>query len=373
MEALAAMPFSRGNDAELLIDGEATFSAIFRAIDDARDYVLAQFYIIKDDQLGREFKARLIGKAGEGVRVHLLYDEIGCLGLPGRYLEELRQAGVRVSAFNTTKGTRNRFQLNFRNHRKVVVVDGQVAFVGGLNVGDEYMGRGKVFSHWRDTHACIRGPAVHAVQIAYCEDWYWATHELPELDWDLVQSGTGDKNVLVIPTGPADDLETCGLFFTHSIHAARERVWIASPYFVPDSKVIAALQIAALRGVDVRVLLPEKADHTLVWLSSFSYYEETKPYGVKLYRYQPGFLHQKVMLVDSDVASVGTPNLDNRSFRLNFEIILLFLDHDFASRVETMLEEDFADARLVEQDDLSSRALWFKFAVRAARLMAPLQ
>jgi cardiolipin synthase len=305
--------------------------------------------------------------------VYLLYDEIGCIRLPGSYLRELKNAGVDVSPFNTTKGIRNRFQLNFRNHRKVVIVDGRIAYTGGLNVGDEYVGRSETFGRWRDTHVCVRGPAVQAVQFAFVEDWYWATHRVPKLNWSPARSGSGDKNVLVIPSGPADDLETCGLFFVHAIHSARRRVWIASPYFVPNSKVVAALQIAALRGVDVRILLPEKADHVLVWLSSFSYYNETEPFGVRLFRFQPGFLHQKAMLVDDDIAAVGTANLDNRSFRLNFEITLMIVDEEFGARIKDMFEQDFADSRMVEQGELDARPMWFKFAVGVARLLAPIQ
>ena len=373
MEELAAMPFTRYNDVELLVDGEQTFGAIFQGIESAREYVLAQFYIIKDDALGREFQAALMKKARSGVRVYLLYDEIGCIRLPGSYLKELKNAGVDVSPFNTTKGIRNRFQINFRNHRKAVIVDGRAAYTGGLNVGDEYMGRSPAFGSWRDTHICVRGPAVQAVQFAFVEDWYWATHRVPELRWTPRRSSSGDKNVLVIPSGPADDLETCGLFFVHAIHSAKHRVWIASPYFVPDPKVVAALQIAALRGVDVRILLPEKADHVLVWLSSFSYSSEIKLYGVKLFRYQPGFLHQKAMLVDDDVAAVGTANLDNRSFRLNFEITLVIADEEFAARVKDMFERDFASSRMVEQGELDAQPIWFKFGVGVARLLAPIQ
>ena len=373
LEELAAMPFTRYNDAELLIDGEETFKAMFEGIESARKYILVQFFIIKDDLLGREFQSALIKKAGEGVRVYLLYDEIGCIRLPSRYLNELRNAGVHVSPFNTTKGIRNRFQLNFRNHRKLLIADGRIGFTGGLNVGDEYMGRNESFGPWRDTHVCVHGPAVQAMQFSFVEDWYWATHGVPDLEWTPVRPESGDKNILVIPSGPADDLETCGLFFVHAIHSARHRVWISSPYFVPNSKVVAALQIAALRGVDVRILLPEKADHILVWLSSFSYYNETAPFGVRLYRYQPGFLHQKAMLVDDDIAAVGSANLDNRSFRLNFEIMLLIVDEAFGARVKKMFEDDFANSSMVEQGELDARPVWFKFGVGVARLLAPIQ
>jgi len=374
-EGLAKMPFTRGNDGSLLIDGNATFGAIFAAIEEAKEYVLVQFFIVKDDELGRELKARLIAKAREGIRVYFVYDEIGSFSLRrSSYAAECREAGIDIRPFHTTKGKRNRFQVNFRNHRKIVVVDGQVAFVGGLNVGDEYMGRHPVLSPWRDTHMRIEGPAVLGVQLAFVEDWYWAAHELPELDWTPRRSSTQtDMRMLVLPTGPADSLETCALFFDAVIHGARNRLWIASPYFVPDEAVVRALQFAGLRGVDVRIMLPEKADHKLVYLSSFSYLAETEPSGVKIYRYQPGFLHQKVMLIDDDVATVGTANLDNRSFRLNFEITMVVADRSFAREVETMLERDFESCRQTTLEDLEKRPFWFRVAVRFARLMAPIQ
>jgi len=193
------------------------------------------------------------------------------------------------------------------------------------------------------------------------------------LNWDPEAADGGEQEVLALASGPADPFETCGLFFVHAIHSARHRVWIASPYFVPDAQVIAALQLAALRGVDVRVMLPEKPDHVLVYLSAFSFIEETEAAGVKIYRYQPGFLHQKVILVDDEFAAVGTANLDNRSFRLNFEITIAAADARFAAEVRAMLEEDFAACRLVKSEDLTGRSFWFRLAVSVSRLMAPIQ
>ncbi len=372
VEELVRIPFTRGNDAKLLVDGEATFGAIFAAIDAAERYVLVQFFIIHADDLGNELKRKLIAKASSGVRVYLLYDEIGSYSLPKGYVEELRGAGVQVEAFKTTKGPRNRFQINFRNHRKIVVVDGRTAYIGGHNVGDEYMGRDHEIGRWRDTHVQIEGPSVQVAQLTFIEDWYWATHEVPALDWVPKAAPNGDRHLLVFPTGPADQLDSCGLFFGIAIHRAVRRVWIASPYFVPDTQVIAALQIAALRGVDVRILLPEKPDHKLVYLASFSYYDETLPYGVKIYRYMPGFLHQKVVLVDDDYAAVGTANMDNRSFRLNFEVSVLFADRPFVKEVSAMLEEDFNESRECSLEEFHRRPLAFKMAVAFARLLSPI-
>jgi len=373
LEMLALMPFTHSNRAKLLINGQETFEAIFKGIDSARSYVLVQFYILEDDTAGRKLQSRLIRKAQSGVRVYLLYDEIGSFALPRAYIEKLRSAGVQVSPFHSTKGKANRFQLNFRNHRKIVVVDGRTAFVGGLNVGDEYLEGTPKLGPWRDTHLELEGPCVQGVQLVFVEDWHWAVHEVPDLHWEPKPARDKNQNILVLPTGPADELESCGLFFLEAINGARERLWIASPYFVPDDPIVSALQLAALRGVDVRLALPEKADHLLVYLSSFSYIEEAEKAGVKIYRYQPGFLHHKVMLVDDELAAVGTANMDNRSFRLSFEITIVVNDPGFAGEVEAMFRDDLAHCRQIDPGGLTERPFWFRVAVRIARLLAPVQ
>jgi len=371
---LARMPFFAQNKGRLLIDGEATFSAIFDSIDTATDYVLVQFFIIKDDELGRELQQRLIQKAREGVRIYLLYDAIGSHKLPASYLQSLRDAGIEAVAFSGSgRGGGHFFRINFRNHRKIVVVDGHTAYVGGHNVGNEYVGKSKNpdLRPWRDTHVEVYGPAVLGIQLAFLEDWYWATHQIPKVSAEPVFANTDNQRVLVLPSGPADDLDTCGLLFTELIHSARQRIWIVSPYFVPDDTVVSALQLAALRGVDVRIMLPEKPDHMLVYLAKFSYLAETLPFGIKVFSYHAGFLHQKVVLVDNEIAGIGTANLDNRSFRLNFEITLLFVDKTCVKDVENMLENDFSHCRQMEMKEIEQRSLWFKLATKLARLFSP--
>jgi cardiolipin synthase len=372
-EGLAGMPVLKGNRVDLLIDGDATFKSILAGIDEAKEYVLVQFYIVHDDGLGRALKEHLIAKAKEGVRVYFLYDEIGSHALPNGYKKELGDAGVDVREFNTRKGSRNRFQLNFRNHRKIVVTDGRVAWIGGHNVGDEYLGKDPEFGHWRDTHVRIEGPAVLNAQISFLEDWHWATDTLPKLSWTAHPAPDGsDSRVLIIPTGPADDLETCNLMFVHAINSAQKRIWIASPYFVPEHSVIVALQLAGLRGVDVRILVPEKPDQMLVYLAAYSYFDEAGQTGVKFYRYQDGFLHEKAMLIDDEVATIGTANFDNRSFRLNFEITAVVVDPEFIPKVERMFEEDFKRSRLMEEGEYDRKPWYFRLGVRTARLTAPI-
>ena len=369
---LAQLPITRHNRCRLLVDGHTTFEQIFASMETAVRFVLVQFYIVHDDGLGRELKARMVRKAQEGIDVYFLYDEIGSHDLPQSYLSELRNAGVAVSAFHSTRGKANRFQINFRNHRKIVIVDGTVGYVGGHNVGDEYISAHEKFGAWRDTHVEVQGPGVLALQFAFIEDWCWATGAIPELDWTLQKAVEGGDEVLVIPSGPADRLETCGLMFLHAIHTARERIWIATPYFVPDDKILAAMKLAVLRGVDVRIIIPGKPDHRLMHLASFAHYDRLLPLGVRILRYSEGFMHQKVFLVDDECAAVGTANLDNRSFRLNFEVTLVNYHEPFVKEVEAMLLADMARSRAVKLEDYTGRSIFFKFAVKAVSLLEPI-
>jgi cardiolipin synthase len=371
---VSQIPFLSGNEVELLVDGEATFDSIFEGISRAEKVLLVQFYIIKDDVLGKEFARRLIERAKAGVKVHLLYDDVGSFWLPRAYKRTLRDAGIRVNGFNH----RHRFlrflgptRIQYRNHRKIVVVDGREAWIGGLNVGDEYMGRSKRFGAWRDTHVRIKGPAVLAAELSFREDWEWATGEaLPAIRSAIDVSG--DQSVLIMPTGPADKLESCAIAFDDVIGQSKERLWIVSPYFVPDTSMETALYAAALRGVDVRVLVPEKPDHRIVWMASIAHAYRMISHGIDVYRYPGGFLHEKVILVDDRIAGVGTVNFDNRSFRINFEITMWFTHERMLKDIETMLEADFGRAKKVTPRSKESRSLLTRFVGEAARLLSPI-
>jgi len=370
LEQLVSMPFTRGNSARLLADGAATFRAIFDALERAERYALVQFFIVRDDDIGREFEAALLACRARGVEVAFLYDEIGSRKLSRRFQRSLRESGVRITPFRTTRGPENRLQLNFRNHRKLVVVDGRVAFLGGINVGDEYLGRGPLGA-WRDTFVRLEGPTVQGVQLAFLEDWHWATDELPAWDWTPRRAPADDQLALVLPTGPADPLETASLMFVTLFQSAEERLWISTPYFVCDSQVLGALELAALRGVDVRILLPAYSDYRVVHLAGWTYLDDLTRLGVRIHEYRAGFLHQKLVLVDDEVVLVGTKNLDNRSLRLNFEISALVVDPAFAAEVRDRLTEDFAASEELPEGALAARPLWLRVAARTARLFAP--
>ncbi|GAA0285313.1 cardiolipin synthase [Rhodovulum strictum] len=370
-EAIAGLHAVSGNGVRLLVDGPATYAAIFAAIDRAERFVLVQTYILRDDDLGRDLQRRLIARAQAGCKVRLLYDALGSHRLPAAYGAALREAGVVVADFHSLRRPHSRFQVNFRNHRKIVVVDGREGFLGGHNVGDEYVGRDARIGRWRDTHLALSGPAVAQLQLIFAEDWFWATEERLDLDWQP-PAAAQDLDVLVVAPGPADRLETGSLYFCNAIHAAQHRIWIASPYFVPDTDILSALSLAALRGVDVRILVAARRDHWLVWLAAFAYFDEMLDAGVGIFRYTDGFMHQKVLVVDEAMASVGTVNLDNRSCRLNFEVTALVFDRDFARTVADMLSADFARSqphttRLDDAPNLLRRS-----GARVARLFAPI-
>ncbi|HUM10957.1 MAG TPA: cardiolipin synthase [Myxococcaceae bacterium] len=373
LKKLAHTSFLRGNEVELLVDGKATFDSILPGLARARRYALVQFYIVHDDDLGRRLKAAMIDCVKRGVEVFFIYDEIGSAGLPRAYLQEIGAAGVKHSKFNSERGVRNRFQLNFRNHRKNVVIDGLETWLGGHNVGNEYLGLDKKIGPWRDTHVHVTGPAAQLAQLVLLADWYWATRTLPEWSWEpQVAPGGASCQAMVVPFGPADDHEAAQLFFVQALDVAKQRIWIANAYFIPDDAVMAALRLAALRGVDVRVITPAKSDNSVLDLATLWFMERLDGVGIKFYRHAPGMMHQKVFLVDDDLATVGSTNFDNRSFRLQFEVNALFLDRAFASQMERMLLHDLEQSEPYDPSSLRRASFPRRLAVSAARLTAPL-
>lgn len=385
VERLARLPILGANRSELLLDGEATFDSLFRGIEGARRSVVVQFYTVRDDGLGRELQRRCVEKARAGVPVLFLYDLIGSYSLPRHYVETLEAAGVRVAGFRSTRSRRpGRLQINFRNHRKVVVVDGRAGWVGGLNVGNEYLGRDPRIGPWRDTHLRVEGPAALALQLAFVEDWHWATGDVPELPWEPVPVDGGgggegganlpsnrDEPVLILPSGPADPVSTAGLLVQHAIHSAAERLWITSPYFVPDEAVLEGLKLAAFRRVDVRILLPQRSDSRVVDLAGLPPLEALLRAGVRIYRYQAGFLHAKTVVVDGLAAAVGTVNIDNRSFRLNFEITAILFGEGAIREVADAFEADLARSRELSVEEMQDRNFAARLASRVAYLFAP--
>lgn len=366
LEAMSRLPQSEKNSVRLLINGEQTFSHIFNAIETAQHSILVQFYIVNDDALGRRLQQTLISKAKQGVQIYFLFDEIGSVGLRSQYITDMRKAGIQCSRFNPRK-IKRRLQLNFRNHRKLVVIDGKISFIGGHNVGDEYLGNTANLDLWRDTHLQIEGPATLAAQLSFVEDWYWAQRKVLHLDWQVHPSSENTK-ALVIPSGPADAIETMSLSFVQLILSAQKRVWIATPYFVPDLNVMGALQLAALKGLDVRILLPDKSDNIVISYATRNYVSQLRLLGISFLQYKPGFLHQKTMLIDDHLSYIGSANLDNRSLRINFELNALIECQNFAKDVEKMFIEDFRVSVTYPQES----SLFSTLLTKAARLFSPI-
>lgn len=375
---LAGFEFLGGNRLRLLIDGDETFSEILSEIATARESVYVQFYIVRNDDLGNRLLEAMARKAEAGVKVCFLYDSFGASEITRKVAETWRKRGIDMREFCAHASGRDRWRLNFRNHRKNVIIDGRTGFIGGHNVGDEYLGLNPKYGRWRDTHVRVEGPAVQQLQMVFAADWFYMTDEILSGPWLPVMparvAGTDAPNqrALVLGSGPSDGFERCTLFFLHVIGLAQRRIWIASPYFVPDESVIQALQLAAVRGVEVRILIPQEPDKRLVWLASFQMLLELNHPNINIHRFTGGFLHHKALVVDEDFAAVGTANFDNRSFRLNFELTLAVADRTFAGEVAAMFERDFAESRECSAQGYFELSLADKIGLRITRLVAPI-
>ncbi len=369
LSKLCAPGFTSNNKIDLLIDGEKTYSSMLTDLEKAQKFIIFQFYVFRADSAGRRFAEVLMRKSREGVTVYFLYDEIGT-EIPDDLLKEMHQSGMNVCHFNSFSG-RGRFQINFRNHRKVIIVDGEVAFIGGLNIGNDYLGLWPELGPWRDTHLRMEGPSVITGQISFAKDWYWCKEEELKTEWKIKQSD-GDANILVLPSGPADDKQACLLAHIAMVNAAKERLWIANPYLVPPESLLDAILLAALRGVDVRFIVPAYSDAKIVMMASKVYISRLLKHGVKVFRYQAGFLHQKVMLVDDLFAVVGSANLDFRSMFINFEITVVAQDAKLVKEVEAMLQKDFVGSEEIQLEEYENVGLWKKITSRGANLLAPM-
>lgn len=364
---------------DLLVDGADTFRAIFEAISNASHYIFVQYYIVRSDRLGLELKRLLIEKAKAGVPVYMLTDDMGSFWLKRQYIKDLRAAGVKVERFLPIANFKRFFQVNFRNHRKLVVVDGVHAFTGGLNVGEEYAAkRSKKYEWrtWRDTHLKVTGGGVLQLEDIFFEDWYFATGEKLEPlipDTPTAQEATStDAVVQIVPTGPTDTMFIGQLLILQLCNAAKSRLWLATPYFVPDASILRALELATLRGVDVRLMVPRLSDNKFVHWVSLSYASELASRGIKVLLYQAGFMHQKCFLVDDTLATLGTMNVDNRALYLNFETTVLIHGEAFNRRVEAMLERDFLSCKYLELETKPWLLTLKRLRGNAARLLAPL-
>ena len=372
---LGGTPPLRAESVDIYTDGVATYAAITAAISAATDHVHLEYYIWEPDSIGTQLRDLLAAKAKAGVTVRLLLDGTGSNHVSRKFLAPLRAAGATVAWFNPVRlrSLRRRRRVDFRTHRKIVVCDGKVGFTGGMNITDLHSAALSK-AYWRDTHLRLTGAAVWPLQRAFFEDWYYVTEELVAIDEKTVPSPTHDGEALVqiVASGPdTADLSIHKAFFT-AINQAASRVWLTTPYFVPDDAQLAALITAALRGVDVRVLVPARGDSRLVDLAARSYFPELLEAGVRVFEYQPRFIHAKTLVCDDDVAIVGTANFDNRSFRLDFEIAALLFGATENARLAAAFLADLDDARETSADDLAKLPFTARLGQAAARLLSPL-
>ena len=367
-------PVTLYNDVQVLTDGSQIFPAMMKAMEAAREHIHLETYILRDDNIGSRFAEILIRKAGEGVKVRIICDALGSRALKKAYLARLRAAGIQIESFFPVRFPYLHTRINYRNHRKILVIDGCTGFVGGINIGDEYLGQDPKFGYWRDTHLRIKGTAVYFLQRIFLQDWYFITKESPEDAFPCLpeEAAAGDKIVQITSSGPDTYWEAIMQVNYYAIATAQKSIYLTSPYFVPNESILTALKTAALSGVDVKILLPAKSDHVVVTLAAMSYLEELLETGIEVYLYQNGFIHAKVLTVDGIVSVIGSANMDQRSFKLNFEANALIYDEETTLRLECDFWNDLQVSQKLSLETFRERPLLKKMVESATRLLSPL-
>lgn len=372
-------PLTSGNAAQLLVNGEEKFPAVLEALEEAKDHIHIEYYIYENDTIGHAIEEILIKKAKQGVQVRFIYDDFGSRGIRRNIAKRLRAEGVEAYPFYEIKILLLANRLNYRNHRKIIVIDGKKGFVGGINISDRYINgplpEKKIF--WRDTHMMLDGPCVHYLQYLFISDWNFCTGKhledvLKYFPDFLQRRHGGDKTMQIAASGPDSKGPTILYSLLYAIYQAEEEVLITTPYFIPEQSILDALVVAALGGVSVQLLVPEKSDSKLVGLAARSYYEDLLDAGVKLFLYKKGFVHAKTMVVDKKMAMVGTANMDYRSFDLNFEVNAIVYNTELATELAGIFYEDLKDAEKVDAEKWKMRPRYKQLVERTARLISPL-
>jgi cardiolipin synthase len=372
-ERLGAFAATHGNDVQVYFNAEQTFLALELAIEAAQLHVHLEYYIFQADEAGTAVRDLLIAKAESGVQCRVLLDFVGCWRLSRRFLRPMRDAGVEVAFMLPVIPWRGRWRVNFRNHRKIAVIDGRIGFTGSQNIGDEYRGRRHRSQWWRDTHLKIQGPAVHHLQEVFVEDWHYATRK------DLVTDGyfpipeaAGRRIVQIVPSGPDQPIRVMDHLLHAALGAATTSISIITPYFVPAAPFLQALLSAVYRGVQVRLLVPTCTDHPVVLWAGRSFYERLITAGVEIYEHDETMLHSKTMVIDGAWAMVGSANMDERSFRINFEVTTMLFSEDLAQELYRDFEALRTRSRPVTLDDVRARSFVETLLVGMARLASPL-
>lgn len=376
--------FTNNNDVSIYPKSIDFFDTLLEDLRQAKHYINIQFYIFKDDKIGSEIINILLQKAHDGVEVRLLYDAVGSRLISDKTILQLRSSGVKVGAFFPSFLKIVNFNLNYRNHRKIVVIDGKIGFVGGNNVGDEYLGRNPKFGGWRDTHIKLMGDSVKDLNLRFILDWRYTTREDLDLDKyfkydssvnkDYTYVSSDNVGIQIVSSGPdAGELEEIKYGYIKMIQKAKDYVYIQTPYLILDQTLLETLKIACLSGVDVRIMIPSKPDHPFVYWASYSYAGELLKYGAKIYTYDKNsFLHAKTVVMDDSICSIGTANMDIRSFALNFEVNAFMYSSNIAKQQKKIFEDDITKCKNITLDDYNDRTRIIRFKESISRLLSPL-
>lgn len=362
------------NEIQIFTDGNDKFDALIEDIRNAEKYVFLQYYIIKNDVLFQRIRDALLEKAAQGVEIRILYDAMGCRSVHRKMWKELEGKGIRTAVFFPALLGPLHLRVNYRNHRKIAVIDGTIGYVGGFNIGKEYIGLDPKFGHWRDTHLRIRGSAVAALLIRYIQDWDYAAREnlfsRPEY---IVypEEQFGNTKMQIISSGPDSALQIIRDNYLRLIHKAKKRIYVQTPYFIPDESILTALKMAALSGIEVNLMIPCKPDHPFVYWATYSYMGELVMAGANCYTYDNGFLHVKGVSIDGEACCFGTANMDIRSFSLNFEVNAMIYDEKVAREMERIFQEDLKLCTRITKDMYQGRSLWIRFKEQICRLLSP--
>ncbi len=365
--------FTQDNEVEIFTDGSKKFDALIDSIEKAEDHIHMLYYIIKNDSLSKKVVTALTKKAAEGVEVRLLYDALGGRTLTKGFFNELTKAGGKVASFFPSKIPLINLRINYRNHRKLAIIDGKYGFIGGFNIGNEYIGLSKKFGYWRDTHLKIKGSAVHMMQTRFFLDWRHASKEKTLYDekyYPTIESN-GKTGIQIVSSGPDSEQEQIKIGYLKMISSARESIYIQTPYFVPDQSILEALKIASLSGVDVKIMIPSKPDHMFVYWATYSYIGELLDFGVKAYTYENGFIHAKTIVVDGKISSVGTANIDVRSFKLNFEVNAFIYDTKTSTELKNIFEDDLNVSSEITIEKYKKRSKVIVVKESISRLLSP--
>lgn len=367
--------FSQDNEIDIFTNGRDKFTALLRDIEAAQHHIHLLYYIYRHDEIGKLIRDALVRKAKQGVSVRVLVDDMGSSRLPRSFFRPLIEAGGETAAFFPSKWLPYlNFRVNYRNHRKLVIIDGHIGYIGGFNIGDEYLGRNRKFGYWRDTHLRLKGSAVDAMQFRFLLDWNNASAKKIGVDpYHFPPKQTaGSAGVQIVSSGPDSEREQIKDGIMKLIYSSKRSIYIQTPYFVPDETMLHAIQIAAMSGVDVRIMIPNKPDHIFVYWASLSHIGKLLPHGVRVFIYDHGFIHAKMIVVDGQTASVGTANFDMRSFKLNFETNAFLFDTNIAGKLTKIFKTDMTLSRELTWAEYQQRRLIVRFKESVSRLLSPI-